>query len=283
VTAQQFLALAKQLKVSRREATTLLSSASGRSHAWLIAHEDAPLAHAPAQAATLAAVLKSKLEQLADDVPLAYLLGHESFGGLTLRVTPDVLVPRADTQTLVDWALACLRGPLQHREHPVVVDLGTGSGAVALAIKTACPHAQVHAVDVSVPALGVATANAQALNLDVSFHQGSWWQGGWTQALGGPMDLAVANPPYIAQGDAHLHALRHEPQRALTAGPDGLDDLRTLIDGARRAIPKDAWLLLEHGHNQASSVQVLFQQQGFESIQTRRDESGRDRCTGGRA
>jgi release factor glutamine methyltransferase len=208
--------------------------------------------------------------------PLAYLLGEREFHGLTLRVTPDVLVPRPDTETLVDWALELLA----KLRVPRVIDLGTGSGAIALAVKQACPQAEVHASDLSKSALAVAQANGRALGLDVLWHHGAWWQA----APAGRFDLVLSNPPYVAPGDPHLAALRHEPVMALTpAGDrgDGLADIERIVGGAAARLHRDGWLLIEHGAEQGDAVRALFERTGFSAVQTRLDLAARPRVTAG--
>ena len=208
-----------------------------------------------------------------DGVPLAYLTGERGFYGLTLHVDSRVLDPRPDTETLVDWALDVL----QSQAAPRVADLGTGSGAVALAIQHQRPDAVVLGVDASTQALEVAQANAVRLGLTIHFTQGNW--------LSPPPDqlqhLIVSNPPYIPENDPHMAALRHEPRQALTSGHDGLDDIRTIIAQAPACLRNGAWLLLEHGYDQASAVQALFAQRGFVHVQSRKDLGGHVRCTGG--
>ncbi len=208
-----------------------------------------------------------------DGVPLAYLTGERGFYGLTLHVDSRVLDPRPDTETLVDWALDVL----QSQAAPRVADLGTGSGAVALAIQHQRPDAVVWGVDASTQALEVAQANAVQLGLTVHFTQGNW--------LSPPPDqlqhLIVSNPPYIPENDPHMAALRHEPRQALTSGPDGLHDIRSIIAQAPACLRNGAWLLLEHGYDQASAVQALFTQRGFVHVQSRKDLGGHVRCTGG--
>lgn len=208
-----------------------------------------------------------------DGVPLAYLTGERGFYGLTLHVDSRVLDPRPDTETLVDWALDVL----QSQAAPRVADLGTGSGAVALAIQHQRPDAVVWGVDASTQALEVAQANAVRLGLTIHFTQGNW--------LSPPPDqlqhLIVSNPPYIPENDPHMAALRHEPIQALTSGHDGLDDIRIIIEQAPACLRNGAWLLLEHGYDQASAVQALFTQRGFVHVQSRKDLGGHVRCTGG--
>jgi release factor glutamine methyltransferase len=212
--------------------------------------------------------------------PVAYLLGDKEFYGLTLKVTPDTLVPRPDTEILVDAALAWLHG----RPAPRVLDLGTGSGAIALAIKHACPQAEVHALEAQAAALQVARENAQRLALEVHWHfndltlcpAGQRW---WAGLDGQRFDLVVSNPPYVAQGDPHLAALRHEPLTALVAGPTGLEDLRQIVAGAREHLRPQGALMLEHGFDQSQEVQGFLREYGFTNIHSKADLAGHLRCT----
>jgi release factor glutamine methyltransferase len=191
-----------------------------------------------------------------------------------------VLVPRPDTETLVDWALALLAGPLAANPAPAVADLGTGSGAVALAVRRGCPRAVLYASDDSAKALAVARGNGQRLALPVQWLHGDWWQP-FAAAGVPPLALALSNPPYIAAGDPHLPALRHEPAAALVAGADGLDDLRRIVGAAPAHLTPGAWLLLEHGHDQGAAVRALLQGHGLQRLATRADLAGLDRCSGG--
>jgi release factor glutamine methyltransferase len=270
-TVRDLFGQARAAGVDRADAMTLLAHLTGQPRAWLVAHDDVPLDAGHVARCTTA------LARLAAGEPLGYVTGEQAFHGLTLRVDARVLVPRPDTETLVDWALEILR---QHPAGygPAAADLGTGSGAIALALKLACPAAVVTACDRSVEALAVARGNARRLGLAVDFAEGSWWD-----AVGDRrFDLALSNPPYIAEGDAHLEALRHEPRQALTAGADGLDDLRQIVAGAPEHLRPGAWLLLEHGFDQAGAVQDLLALSQFTDISTRHDLGGRPRCTGGR-
>jgi release factor glutamine methyltransferase len=267
-TVAAALALGRSLGVDRLDAQWLLADSLGRSRAWLLAHDEAPLP--PTVAATLAAGLRRR----AAGEPLAYVLGHAEFRGLRLVVSPAVLIPRPETELLVEWACACLHGI----EAPRVLDLGTGSGAIVLALGAARPDAKLHASDLSSEALAVARDNAAALGQAVRFEHGSWWQP-WA---GECFELVVANPPYVAEGDPHLAALAHEPLGALTAGAQGLTDLRAIIEGATEHLRPGAWLLLEHGHDQGEAVRDLLAAAGLEQAQTRRDLAGLDRCTGAR-
>lgn len=264
LTVDGALALARQLGVERGDAQTLLSHLTGQDRAWFITHGDAPAPGAEAA-----------LRRLAAGEPLAHLTGWQPFHGLMLQVTPATLIPRPDTETLVDWALALLA---ELPGEPSIVDLGTGSGAIALAVKAACPRARVTAVDVSADALAVARGNGERLGLTVDWRQGSWFD----PLVGQRFDLVVSNPPYIAGDDPHLPELRHEPITALTPGGDGLADLQTLIDAAPQHLAAGGWLLLEHGWDQADAVAQQLTARGFAEVQLRRDLADRARASGGR-
>ena len=270
------LKAARALGVERLDAQLLLAHVLGRSRTWLLTHEDASLDD------TQDAAFQALATRRAAGEPFAYLVGEREFHGLTLAVDPAVLVPRPDTETLVDWALALLRGEWASAPFPAVLDLGTGSGAIALAIKNGCPRARVWAGERSADALAVARANAGRLGLDVRFAQGDWWS-----ALDGlpdvpVFDLVVSNPPYIAAGDPHLAALAHEPLSALVAADDGLADIVRITSGARGRLRAGGWLLFEHGWEQAGAVGRILADAGFGDIRTQADIEGRPRCTGGR-
>jgi release factor glutamine methyltransferase len=271
------------------------------SRGWLLAHDDEALS--PEQASAWAAALQRR----AAGEPLAYVLGEQIFCGLRLQVTPAVLVPRPETEDLVRWALQCLQGHTQTA--PRVIELGTGSGAIALALKHSRPDALVWATDISAAALTVAAGNAKRLNLAVNWALQDWWrpatraqeaqcsvacanasqdppslpcQDPMRAPLQGPFDLVVSNPPYIAAGDPHLPALRHEPRLALVGADDGLGDLYAIAEGALQRLQPGGWLLLEHGHDQAQALQKRLRQAGYAEVQTRLDLAGLARCTGGR-
>lgn len=214
-----------------------------------------------------------------DGVPVAYLTGERGFYGLSLQVDARVLDPRPDTETLVDWALDVLRDS----RSPRVADLGTGSGAIALAIKSHKRDATLLAVDRSADALAVAVGNARHLGMDVTFKHGNWLEPLPVDrgAAEPGFQLIVSNPPYIAEGDSHLPALKHEPLSALVSGPDGLNDIRHIVEKAPHHLAHNGWLLLEHGYDQATAVQTLMQERGFEAVQSRKDLAGIARCTGG--
>jgi release factor glutamine methyltransferase len=264
------LAAARAAGVDRLDAQRMLGQTIGRSREWLIAHDDAPL---EAQAA---ARFDAAVQRRARGEPLAYLLGEKEFHGLVFEVTPAVLVPRPETEGLVDWALERLDA-VRH-EPASVLDLGTGSGAIAVAIAHARPQVRLAASDADAQALAVARRNAlaHAVSLEVAF--GAWWQP-WT---GRRFDLVVSNPPYVRDRDPHLAALHAEPRHALAAGPDGLDALRAIVAGAPDHLAEGGWLLLEHGFDQADAVRALLASHGFEAIETRTDLAGLPRCSGGR-
>jgi release factor glutamine methyltransferase len=268
MTVAEALAAAEALGLARLDAQLLLLHALGRdlqARAWLLAHDDAAVDDGPYLALC---------RRRAAGEPVAYIVGEKEFYGLKLRVDARVLVPRPDTETLVEWALEVL-GPAGACPH--VVDLGTGSGAIALAIKKHAPGANVMAVDASEAALAVARANAAALGLDVVFRHGSWLEG-----LPDRFDLIVSNPPYVAAGDPHLAHLAHEPLQALASGPQGLDDIRRIVAQAPMCLRPGGWLLLEHGWHQAETVRALLAAAGFAAVQSRRDLAGIERCSGGR-
>ncbi|HET8744410.1 MAG TPA: peptide chain release factor N(5)-glutamine methyltransferase [Ramlibacter sp.] len=270
MTLREALARAAAQGLARIDAQLLLLHVLGRvgtERGWLVAHDDEALA--PAAEAAYADLCSRRNA----GEPLAYLTGEKEFFGLPLQVDARVLVPRPDTETIVEWALELLR-PLRA---PRVIDLGTGSGAIALAIQRARPDARVEAVDRSAEALAVARANAQRLQLPVQFRQADWLAGA------GRYDLVVSNPPYVRAQDEHLAALRHEPLSALVAGEDGLADLRAIVGAAPAHLAPGGWLLLEHGWDQAAAVEALLAAAGFTRLSNRKDLGGIVRCSGGQA
>ena len=267
-TLAHALAQAQAGGLHRLDAQLLLLHACGRGpqeRAWLIAHDTDVLP--PDALALWEAVLARRLR----GEPLAYITGHKAFYGLDLLVDARVLDPRADTETLVDWALQALPPSPQR-----VLDLGTGSGAVALALQHERRLWDVHALDRSADALAVAKANAQRLKLPVHFAQGDWLHGAQ-----GRFHAIVSNPPYVAQNDPHLAALKHEPLSALASGVDGLDDIRRIVAQALPHLVAGGHLLLEHGFDQAQAVQDLLGNHGFVGVQSRPDLAGILRCSGG--
>jgi len=270
LTVVQAVTWAQTLGLPRLDAQVLLLHALGRpphDRAWLLAHSDDALD------ASVQAIFETTVQRRLNTEPMAYIVGQKEFFGLTLQVDRRVLDPRADTETLVEWALSCLADA----SSPDVVDLGTGSGAIALALKHARPDATISAVDASADALAVASTNAERLGLPVTFHHGSWL----APLDGHTFDAIVSNPPYVASDDEHLAALKHEPLSALASGVDGLDDIRIIVREASQHLKPNGWLLIEHGYDQAHAVQALLGNQGFVNVQSRPDLAGILRCTGG--
>jgi release factor glutamine methyltransferase len=248
-----------------REARLLLAAATGFSEASVLAHPERTLP-AEAEARFLAFAARR-----ARGEPIAYILGEKEFYGLPLAVNPAVLIPRPETELLVELALA--------RKPASVLDLGTGSGAIALALKRHLPQARVIGVEASMAALAVAARNAVKLGLDVELRHGLWF----APVAGERFDLLVSNPPYVAKGDPHLDQgdLPFEPRQALVSGTDGLDSMREIARGAPTHLNPGGWLLVEHGFGQEQAVRALLQQAGFEGISTWPDLAGIARVSGG--
>jgi release factor glutamine methyltransferase len=253
-----------------REARVLLAAACGVGEASLIAHPEVQMT-AQAETRFLAWATRRRAGE-----PIAYLLGEREFYGLALGVTPAVLIPRPETELLVDLALERVTVDAE----AAVLDLGTGSGAIALAVKRHRPRASVVAVDASAAALAVARANAARLKLEVDFRLGRWFE----PLRGERFDLVLANPPYVAADDPHLAEgdLRFEPRSALDGGADGLDAIREIVAQAPAHVRSAGWLLVEHGFDQAEAVSASFERAGFERVEDRRDLSGMPRVTLGR-
>jgi release factor glutamine methyltransferase len=255
------------------DAQVLLAHVLKRDRGWLLAHATDPLD--PPDAEAFFALARRRR----DGEPVAYLTGWREFWGLPLAVDPAVLIPRPETETLVESALRKLP-----RDRPLrVLDLGTGSGAVGLAIAHERPHALVVATDRSEAALQVAGANARRLGLsNLRFVRSDWFE-----ALSGSksFDLIASNPPYVAEGDRHLAEgdVRFEPAHALASGADGLDALRTIVGGALDRLVGGGWLAVEHGFDQAAAVRSLLENAGFSSLESSRDLSGIPRVAAGRA
>lgn len=268
ITISQALAAAQTLGLDRLDAQLLLLHALSKpddERAWLLAHDHDVLDE------TAADRFRAFNLRRAAGEPLAYIVGYKDFFGLRLLVDNRVLVPRPDTETLVQWALDVLKDIPK----PAVLDLGTGSGTLAIAIAHSLT-CQVTASDFSQDALAVASQNAQKLGLDVQFIYSRWFE-----KVSGYYKAIVSNPPYIARADPHLVALRHEPLSALMAGDDGLDDIRQIVQIAPKHLHGNGWLLLEHGYDQGSAVCELLSQRGFEQVQSRLDLAGITRCSGG--
>jgi release factor glutamine methyltransferase len=256
---------------ARLEAELLLAHVLRCGRSWLFAHDGDAIA--PADEAAFAALLARRV----DGVPVAHLVGQRGFWKFDLAVTADTLVPRPETELLVELALA--RIPVDAACD--VLDLGTGTGAVALALAHERPAARVLAVDASEAALEVARANAAAHDLQrVGFVRSDWF----SALAGRRFDVIVGNPPYLAEDDPHLRrgGLRHEPRSALVAGADGLDDIRRILVDAQARTTPGGWLLLEHGMTQGAEVRALFHQAGWIEVATAPDLEQRDRVTLGR-
>lgn len=263
------LAGAAQVLGTRLDAELLLAHVLDLSRAGVMARDDRELT--PEEQGDFEQLLARR----AAGEPLAYLTGVKEFWSLELEVTPDVLVPRPETELLVEWALMLMP---QRGEGLHVLDLGTGSGAIALALARECPRALVTASDVSAPALAVAQRNLRRANVgNVNLRHARYFEA-FAQ-----FNLVVSNPPYVAEGDPHLADLKFEPRLALTSGRDGLDALRAIAGGARAHLRAGGWLLVEHGADQGAAVRALFAAAGFEAIETRRDLAGHERATGGRS
>lgn len=253
------------------ETQLLLQHVLNVNRAWLIAHADDELNSVDE------ANFKALVARRAAGEPIAYILGYREFYGLNLKVTPDTLIPRPDTETLVEAALQKIKVNLELS----ICDLGTGTGAIALAIAKNRPNAQVTAIDFSANALKIAQENAENLNIqDITFLQSDWFSALKTQRF----DVIVSNPPYIEENDAHVSQgdLRFEPKSALTSGEDGLDDIRKIICDSVSFLNPQGWLMLEHGYNQAEKVRELMAVFGLAGVATIKDFGGNDRVTMGR-
>lgn len=254
----------------RLEARMLLELVLGKPREWLLAHDTDPLdPEAAARFLTLAA-------QRRQGIPMAHLVGHREFMGHRLSVSAEVLIPRPETELLVEMALQSLPDDADGS----LLDLGTGSGAVAISVALARPKVRVVATDLSEAAIAVAQQNAHQLSASVQF-----WQGNWYEALPpeGRFDVIVSNPPYIALNDPHLSLgdLRFEPVGALTDGADGLMALRHIVSGAPQRLNAGGWLWLEHGFEQGEGVAQLLLDAGFNAVHTKQDLAGLPRITGG--
>lgn len=267
----QIKSLLLDTRLPRLEVRMLLEHVLAKPRAWLLAHDTDPLA--PEVVAAYEALAQRRLA----GEPMAYLLGQREFMGHMFRVTPDVLIPRPDTEVLVETALECVAG----QAAPAVLDLGTGSGAIAISIALARRDARVMASDVSAAALAVAAGNAWELTASVRFVEGSWYD---AVPAGEGFDLIVSNPPYVASDDPHLGQgdVRFEPRGALTDGADGLEDLRRIVAGAHRHLKAGGALWMEHGWDQAEAVRALLAATGFSDVHSRRDLAGIERISGGR-
>jgi release factor glutamine methyltransferase len=269
--ALRFAAAQFQSESARLDAELLLCHVLGVNRSWLYAWPDKSLE--PAQQRRFDELVARR----ASGEPIAHILGEREFWSLTLQVTPDTLIPRPDTELLVEQALRLLPEDAALK----VADLGTGSGSIALAIARERPRCRVVATDLSAAALAVAQANATRNQIsNVAFRHGRW-----SEALGSErFELIVSNPPYIAEDDPHLTQgdVRFEPRSALVSGRDGLDDIRQIAREVRASLQNDGWLLLEHGFEQGGEVRAILQGNGYEQVTTWCDLAGHERVTGGR-
>jgi len=266
-TLRLALTLGLERREARLEARVLAARAINVTQAWLVGHGKDDLS--PAHAACLDALV---VRREAGE-PVAYILGEREFHGHLFQVTPDVLIPRPDTELLVETALE--RGPAKGSAR--VLDLGTGSGCIAISIALARKDWEVCAVDRSLAALDVAMKNARRLGAQVQFQESDWFAGLSVP----PFDIIVSNPPYVEISDHHLSQgdVRFEPMSALVGGKDGLDDLRHLIAMAPDHLADHGWLLVEHGHEQGEACQMLFNQHHFRNVDTLADLAGHNRVT----
>lgn len=258
-------------RIDAADAEWLLAQALHKSRTWLYTHRETVLDENDI------ATFESMLQRRLSGEPVAYLTGTRGFWSLQLEVTPDTLIPRPETELLVECALARLPVDRACR----IADLGAGSGAIALSIAHERPRAQVVATDASEAALAVAQSNAKRLGIaNVAFRHGDWLQPLNTEIF----DVIACNPPYIADGDPHLREgdLRHEPATALSSGPDGLDAIRVIVRDAPAHLERGGWLLLEHGWEQGEAVRALLVSAGFDEVATQRDLENRERVAVGR-
>lgn len=270
--AQQQLAhtLGLDKPVARLEARMLLQHLLGVDHAWLLTHETEALDLPKLNQ------FQQLLQRRLDGEPIAHILGYREFYSLQLKVTPDTLIPRPDTEVLVEAALRHIPKSMSYQ----VLDLGTGTGAIALAIASQRPDAKITAVDSSINALDVARDNAKQLGINnVIFLQSNWFSSLGEQQF----DIIVCNPPYIPVSDPHLALgdLRFEPKSALASGSDGLDDIRKIVEQAKTHLTKQGSLHFEHGYDQAPQVLALIKNEGFATVEQHKDLAGIIRVTSG--
>jgi release factor glutamine methyltransferase len=250
--------------IDLREARLLLADASGFSQASLLASSDGDLPDSVLEK------FKSMAQRRKSGEPVAYILGHREFYGLDLAVNPSVLIPRPETELLVELALA--------KKVSSILELGTGSGAIALALKFHSRESRVTAVEADLSALLTARRNAAKLDLEIDFRHGRWFE----PVAGERFGLVLSNPPYVAEADPHLEALRFEPRGALVAGPEGLDAIRDIVGAAPAHLLPGGRLLLEHGLGQERAVRDLLADAGFQDISTWPDLAGIPRVSGGK-
>ena len=254
-------------KIGRFEAGILLAHILDKPKEYLIAHDEEELSDQAVMTFDLYVSMRI------DGMPVPYLTGRQEFFGRYFEVDSNVLIPRPDTEVLIEQAL------IVAPERPAVLDMGTGSGCIAVTLAKECPGARVTATDVSAEALEIASRNATSLGADIDFRQGSWWE---TVGEHECFDIIVSNPPYIRSDDEHLPALQYEPQSALTDGGDGLSCLREITSHVLPHLRQGGWLLVEHGWDQGPEVAELFRAAGLAAVRTVRDYGGNDRVTMGR-
>lgn len=254
----------------RFDAEVLLCYLLQKNRSHLIAWPDKVLTETQENA------FKALIDRRATGEPVAYITGQREFWSLDLQVTPATLIPRPETEILVEQALLHIPKEAQWQ----IADLGTGSGAIALAIASERPHCQLYAIDISAEALAVAKQNAKRLNINnINFLHSHWLDAFSAKSL----NMVLSNPPYIECDDPHLTQgdVRFEPEGALSSGTDGLDDIRVLIKSASQKLLPEGWLLMEHGYNQAQAIMDLLQQQGYCNVVDYVDYSGNDRVAAG--
>ena len=269
---------AMSLSLEKNDVQILLLHALGRStfdKAYLIAHDQDPLS------SNIFEQFSELITRAHRSEPIAYITGHKEFYGLNFKVTPDTLIPRPDTETLVEWAIECLKTLKVLGRPPRVLDLGTGTGCLAITIKHHLPSCIVWASDIKNTTLEVAKHNSKALKTEINFLEGSWFKALEGETLKDNFDLIISNPPYIKANDSHLASLTFEPEHALISGAEGLDDLKIIALNALEHLTPGGWLLVEHGYNQGLEVQSLLHQNGLIEVQSRHDIAGICRCTGG--
>lgn len=258
-------------RIDALDARVLMSHAIGRDAAYLIAHPEVPLRAAEEEA------YSGLVERRAQGEPVAYLTGEREFYGRLFRVSPAVLIPRSETELLVDLALERIVQEVPSR----VLELGTGSGCVAISLASERPQTKILALDRSLDALALARRNAVAANVgNVAFLRSDWFSALRNEHF----ELIVANPPYVASGDVHLDQgdLRFEPRAALDGGADGLEALRHIVAGGKQHLKPGGWLLFEHGHDQGERARLILHEAGYLEIFTAHDLAGTDRVSAGR-
>lgn len=269
-SAQSQLIQAGLVESPQIDAELLLCNTLQVNRAYLFTWPEKPLSSKQSLA------FQTDLQKRLGGHPIAHIIGHREFWGLDLIVSKDTLIPRPDTETLIEAVLSlnCFSDPNRDCS---IVDLGTGSGAIALALKSELPHCDISALDQSLPALEIAKQNAQNNQLEIQFLHSNWFSAVEQQQF----NCIVSNPPYIEDNDPHLQQgdVRFEPLSALTSGSDGLNDIRLIIDQAWLHLYKQGWLVIEHGYNQAQSINQLFEKAGYQNLQLHKDLAGNPRIS----